>query len=134
MMAIDTSVILAMALREPEADQFQRLVRRDAVIIGWPTLLELRMVLTGKGFANAAAIVDQLAELPNVTAVAFDPAHYRAAERAFERFGKGRHPAGLNMGDCFSYAVAAVNKAPLLFKGQDFGKTDLRLHPESSTA
>jgi len=133
MTAIDTSVILAMALREPEADQFQRLVRRDAVIIGWPTLLELRMVLTGKGFANAAAIVDQLAELPNVTAVAFDQAHYRAAERAFERFGKGRHPAGLNMGDCFSYAVAAVNKAPLLFKGQDFGQTDLKLHPESST-
>ncbi|PWL16421.1 PIN domain nuclease [Falsochrobactrum shanghaiense] len=133
MIAIDTSVILAMALREPEADQFQRLVRRDAVIIGWPTLLELRMVLTGKGFANAAAIVDQLTELPNVTAVAFDQAHYRAAERAFERFGKGRHPAGLNMGDCFSYAVAAVNKAPLLFKGQDFGQTNLKLHPESST-
>lgn len=132
MIAIDTSVILAMALSEPEADQFQRLVRRDAVIIGWPTLLELRMVLTGKGFANAAAIVDQLAELPNVTAVAFDQLHYRAAERAFERFGKGRHPAGLNMGDCFSYAVAAVNKAPLLFKGQDFGQTDLKLHPASS--
>ncbi|MCD4511963.1 type II toxin-antitoxin system VapC family toxin [Brucella pseudogrignonensis] len=133
MIAIDTSVILAMALGEPEADQFQRLVRRDAVIIGWPTLLELRMVLTGKGFANGASIVDQLVELPNVTAIAFDQAHYRAAERAFERFGKGRHPVGLNMGDCFSYAVAAVNKAPLLFKGQDFGKTDLRLHPDSST-
>ena len=134
MIAIDTSVILAMALREPEADQFQRLVRRDAVIIGWPTLLELRLVLTGKGFANAGAIVDQLVELPNVTAIAFDQVHYRAAERAFELFGKGRHPAGLNMGDCFSYAAAAVNKAPLLFKGQDFGKTDLKLHPESSTA
>ncbi len=73
-----------------EANQFQRLVRRDAVIIGSPTLLELRMVLTDKGFANAAAIVDQLAELPNVTAVAFDQAHYRAAERAFDRFGNGR--------------------------------------------
>lgn len=134
MIAIDTSVILAMALREPEAEQFQRLVRRDAVIIGWPTLLELRMVLSGKGFANAAAIVDQLAELPNVTAIAFDQAHYRAAERAFERFGKGRHPAGLNMGDCFSYAVASIARAPILFKGHDFGQTDLKLHPESSTA
>ena len=134
MIAIDTSVILAIALGEPEADQFQQLVRRDAVIIGWPTLLELRMVLTGKGFQNAAAIVDQFVDLPNVTAIAFDQAHYRAAEGAFDRFGKGRHPAGLNMGDCFSYAVAAVNKTPLLFKGQDFGKTDLKLHPESSTA
>ncbi|MBR7653758.1 type II toxin-antitoxin system VapC family toxin [Brucella oryzae] len=134
MIAIDTSVILAMALHEPEADQFQRLVRRDAILIGWPTLLELRMVLTGKGFANAAAIVDQLIGLPNVTTIAFDEAHYRAAEHAFDRFGKGRHAAGLNMGDCFSYAVAAVNKAPLLFKGHDFGKTALKLHPESSTA
>jgi len=134
MIAIDTSVILAMALHEPEADQFQRLVRRDAAIIGWPTLLELRMVLAGKGFANAEAIVHHLIDLPNVTTIAFDEAHYRAAERAFDRFGKGRHAAGLNMGDCFSYAVAVVNKAPLLFKGHDFGKTDLKLHPESSTA
>lgn len=134
MIAFDTSVILAIALQEPEADQFQRLLRREVVIIGWPTLLETRMVLNGKGFANAAAIVDQLAELPNVTALAFDQAHYRAAEQAFDRFGKGRHPAGLNMGDCFSYAVAAIAKVPLLFKGHDFGKTDLKLHPESSTA
>ena len=134
MIAIDTSVILAIALREPEADPFERLVRRDAILIGWPTLLELRMVLTGKGFANAAAIVDQLIGLPNVTTIAFDEAQYRAAERAFDRFGKGRHAAGLNMGDCFSYAIASIARAPLLFKGHDFGKTDLKLHPESSTA
>lgn len=134
MIAIDTSVILAIALREPEADPFERLVRRDAILIGWPTLLELRMVLTGKGFANAAAIVDQLIGLPNVTTIAFDEAQYRAAERAFDRFGKGRHAAGLNMGDCFSYAVASIARVPLLFKGHDFGKTDLKLHPESSTA
>ena len=134
MIAIDTSVILAMALHETEADQFQRLIRRNTVLIGWPTLLETRMVLTGKGFLNAAAIVDQLAGLPNVTAIAFDQAHYRTAERAFDRFGKDRHPASLDMGDCFSYAVAAIAKAPLLFKGYNFGKTDLKLHPESSTA
>jgi len=132
MIAIDTSIILAIALREPEVISFERLVRREAILIGWPTLLETRMVLTGKGFVNAAAIVDHLSELPNTTAIAFDEKHYRAAEQAFERFGKGRHPAALNMGDCFSYAVAAVNKAPLLFKGQDFGQTDLKLHPESS--
>lgn len=132
MIAIDTSVILALALGEPEAEQFQYLLQREAIIIGWPTLLELRMVLTGKGFANASAIVDQLTNLPNVTAVAFDQAHYRAAEKAFEKFGKGRHPAGLNMGDCFSYAVAEVAKAPILFKGHDFGQTDLKLHPESA--
>lgn len=132
MIAIDTSVIVAMALREPEAESFQTLVGRQTAVIGWPTLLEARMVLTGKGFANAAAIIDQLASLPNVTPIAFDEKHYRAAENAFDRFGKGRHPAGLNMGDCFAYAVAQVAKAPLLFKGQDFGQTDIVRHPASA--
>ena len=132
MIALDTSVILAVALGEPEAESFQSVIARDPITVGWPTLLESRMVLTGRGFPNAAAIVDQLARLPNVTTIAFGEAHYRAAEDAFDRFGKGRHPASLNMGDCFSYAVAAVIKAPLLFKGQDFGRTDLRRHPASS--
>ena len=69
-----------------------------------------------------------------MTAVALGERHYDAAETAFDRYGKGRHPASLSMGDCFSYAVAAIAKAPLLFKGQDFGQTDLKLHPASSTA
>jgi ribonuclease VapC len=132
MIAVDTSVIVAVALREPEAESFQMLLGRQDPLIGWPTLLEARMVLTGKGFANAGAIIDQLASLPNLTRIAFDEKHYRAAEIAFDRFGKGRHPAGLNMGDCFSYAVATVAKVPLLFKGQDFGKTDVTLHPASA--
>ncbi|WP_142781925.1 type II toxin-antitoxin system VapC family toxin [Agrobacterium sp. T29] len=132
MIAVDTSVILTMALAEPEAERFTPLLGREAVAIGWPTLLEARMVLTGKGFPNASNIIDQLVQLPNVTAVAFDDAHYREAERAFDRFGKGRHSAALNMGDCFSYAVAIVAKAPLLFKGNDFHKTDLKIHPASA--
>ncbi|MCY1247209.1 Ribonuclease VapC36 [compost metagenome] len=89
-------------------------------------------MLAGRGFPNASDIVDQLVQLPNVTAIAFDEAHYREAERAFDRFGKCRHPATLNMGDCFSYAVARITKAPLLFKGNDFGQTDLKIHPASS--
>ncbi|WP_226951165.1 type II toxin-antitoxin system VapC family toxin [Rhizobium terrae] len=89
------------------------------------------MVLADKNFPNAATIISQLVALPNVTA-AFGERHFYAAEKAFEAFGKGRHPAGLNMGDCFSYAVAAIAKAPLPFKGQDFGQTDLKLHPSSS--
>ena len=91
------------------------------------------MVLVGKGFTNAAAIMSGFAEAPKVNAVAFEGRHYQAAERAFDRFGKGRHPARLNMGDCFSYAVAVLTKAPLLFKGHDFGHTDLKIHPASST-
>jgi ribonuclease VapC len=77
-------------------------------------------------------MIKQLAETPNVTTDVFDEKHYRAGESAFERFGRGRHPAALNMGDCFSYAAATIAKAPLLFKGHDFGRTDLKVHPASS--
>lgn len=132
MIAIDTSVIVATSLYEPEAELFHSLVTREEIIIGWPTLLETRMVLAGRGFSNPAAIIEQLVALPNVTAVAFGERHYQAAEKAFDLFGKGRHPASLNMGDCHSYAIAAIARAPLLFKGQDFGQTDLKLHPASS--
>ncbi len=132
MIAVDTSVIVATSLGEPEAEQFHELVTREEIVIGWPTLVEARMVLAGKNFPNAATIISQLIALPNVTAVAFGERHYYAAEKAFDLFGKGRHPAGLNMGDCYSYAIASIAKAPLLFKGQDFGRTDLKLHPSSS--
>ncbi len=132
MIAIDTSVIVATSLNEPEAELFHSLVTREEILIGWPTLLEARMVLAGRKFPNAAAIINQLVKLPNVTAVAFGERHYDAAEKAFDQFGKGRHPASLNMGDCLSYAVAAIAKAPLLFKGNDFGQTDLKLHPASA--
>lgn len=131
MIALDTSVVVAIALDEAEAETFKRALRDDAVLIGWPTLLETRIVLAAKGFANASAIVAALAEAPNVTALPFERRHYAAAETAFARYGKGRHPAGLNMGDCFAYAAAAVARAPLLFKGADFGRTDLARHPAS---
>ena len=132
MIVIDTSAIVATSLDEPEAELFHSLVSREEILVGWPTLLEARMVLADKNFPNAGAIIKQLVDLPNVTAVDFGERHYYAAEKAFDRFGKGRHPASLNIGDCYSYAVAAVSKAPLLFKGHDFGQTDLKLHPASS--
>ncbi len=132
MIAVDTSVILAIALDEPEAETFKVALRQEALVIGWPILFETRVVLSAKGFANAAQIVARLAESPNVTAIPFDGKHYEAAERAYDQFGKGRHSAGLNMGDCFSYAVAAIAKAPLLFKGNDFARTDLKCHPDSA--
>lgn len=132
MIAVDTSVILAIALDEPEAEMFKSVLRQEALLIGWPTLFETRIVLAAKGFSNANAIVARLAQAPNVTAIPFDGKHYEAAERAYDRYGKGRHPASLNMGDCFSYAVAAITKAPLLFKGNDFGRTNLGCHPDSA--
>ena len=133
MIAVDTSVIVAIVLEEPEAEAFKTVLRKEAIVIGWPTLFEIRTVLAAKNFSNAADIVNRFVEAPNITAIAFDEKHYQAAEHALERYGKGRHPAGLNMGDCFSYAIAAVNKVPILFKGYDFANTDLKLHPVSST-
>lgn len=131
MIALDTSIIIAIALGEAEAERFQALLRGDTLLVGWPTLFETRVVLASKGFANAGDIVARLADAPNVTAIGFDRMHYVAAEGAFHRYGKGRHPAALNLGDCFSYAVAATGRAPLLFKGDDFGRTDIARHPAS---
>lgn len=133
MIALDTSVLIAIMLDEPEAANFKTALRQEpSIVIGWPTLFETRTVLAAKGFSNPGGIVTGFSSAPNVVTIAFDRTHYLAAEMALERYGKGRHPASLNMGDCFSYAVATVAKAPLLFKGQDFGKTDLKLHPLSS--
>lgn len=133
MIALDTSAIVAILLDEPEAETFKTVLRQETVMIGWPTLFETRTVLTAKRFSNPGEIVARFSQAPNITPVDFDGQHYGAAEQALERYGKGRHSAGLNMGDCFSYAVAAIAKAPLLFKGHDFGQTDLKLHPASST-
>lgn len=134
MIALDTSVLVAIMLDEPEAETFKTVLRQEPVIvIGWPTLFETRTVLTAKRFSNPGEIIARFSEAPNITALAFDRKHYHAAEHALERYGKGRHPAGLNMGDCLSYAVAAVAKAPLLFKGNDFARTDVKCHPASAT-
>lgn len=134
MIAIDTSVLVAIVLDEPEAETFKSVLRQEEIVIGWPTLFETRTVLAAKGFSNAADIVSRFFNTPNIMPIAFTEKHYREAETALARYGKGRHPAGLNMGDCFSYAVATSAQVPLLFKGHDFGLTDLKLHPASSTA
>lgn len=133
MIAVDTSVLIAIMLDEPEAETFKTVLRQESVIIvGRPTLFETWTVLAAMRFSNPGNIVTRFSEAPNIIAVAFDGKHYHAAEQALERYGKGRHAASLNMGDCFSYAVAAVAKAPLLFKGNDFGRTDVKCHPASA--
>ncbi|MET3615844.1 ribonuclease VapC [Rhizobium aquaticum] len=134
MIAVDTSVLIAIFLEEPEAETFKAVLSANDIVVGWPTLFETRTVLEAKRFSNPSHIIMSLSEASNVTCLTFDRPHYRAAEQALQHYGKGRHPAGLNMGDCFSYAVSAVAKAPLLFKGRDFSQTDLKLHPASSSA
>lgn len=125
-MILDASAILAMILREEEADDLLRKVRSaDKVRVGAPTLVETTVVLVGRyGIPGHTALTTFLQE-GGVLTVPFEERHWWAAEEAFIRFGKGRHPAGLNLGDCMSYAAARIAREPLLFVGDDFAKTDI---------
>ena len=125
-MILDTSVIVAILLKE---SGFERLLDRiDAgptVAVGAPTLLECAMVMASRVSQDARVLVAAFLRGMNVQVIPFTPEHYDAAIEAFLRFGRGRHPAGLNFGDCMSYAVAAVSGLPLLFTGNDFARTDI---------
>lgn len=125
-MILDTSVIVAIALREPG---FERLVDRlrsaNTIGIGTPTLVEAGMVLSARLGVEPQALLDRFLRDFGVTPVAFGEQHWREALEAFRRFGKGRHPAALNFGDCLSYAAARLADRPLLFVGDDFPRTDI---------
>ncbi|MFG1373180.1 type II toxin-antitoxin system VapC family toxin [Xanthobacter oligotrophicus] len=127
MIAVDTSALVAMALGEPEADAFARIIARETALIGTPTLLETRMVLVNRIGDHALAFIDAIIHRPSIRPVAFSLQLSDLAAEAFDRFGKGRHPAGLNFGDCMAYAVAKAHDVPLLFKGDDFSCTDVRV-------
>lgn len=123
MIALDTSALVAIALLEPEAEAFDRLVSSRATLIGAPTLVEAHLVLSSKG--GTVDIVSVFSRRDTVRIVAFDEQLYRIASQAFDLFGRGRHAAKLNYGDCLSYAVAKHHGIPLLFKGDDFIHTDV---------
>lgn len=126
MIALDTSALVAILHREPEAASFADLLRSQRALIGSPTVLELRMLTSSRSPAGTADEATELLAIIGCDLVPFDEDHLRAAERAFDRFGKGRHPAALNFGDCMAYAVAVVAGCPLLYKGEDFARTDIR--------
>ncbi len=124
--AIDTSAIVAIVLGEPEADIFDELIAEHSAIIGTPTPLGTRMVLGSLIPSFVDEFLDGLVARPSVCAVEFTLDMYRAAADAFSRYGKGRgHAAHLNFGDRRSHAVAGTHALPLLFKGNDFGHTDI---------
>lgn len=97
----------------------------DVVGIGAPTLVETDMVMTGRFDLLGGGLVAQFLEENQVIVVPFDEEHRHIAVEAFIRYGKGRHPARLNYGDCMTYATAHVADHPLLFTGNDFAKTDI---------
>lgn len=125
MIAIDASAIMAIALGEPESELFSRVIAVHQGLVGTPTLVESRMALAAK-IDDPDKFIDGFLEPPEVHIVAFSFEMYCAAVDAFDRFGRGRHPAKLNFGDCMAYAVARVHDAPLLYKGDDFDKTDVK--------
>ena len=126
MIVLDTSAIVAIALCEPEEWDFNRLIARRKAVIGTPTLVEARMVLDSRIPDEVADFLSGLTSRPAITVLGFDAGMYELASDAFARFGKGRgHRARLTLGDCMSYAVAKHTPFPLLFKGDDFGQTDI---------
>ena len=125
-MVIDTSAIVAIALNEPDAPDIEVKIADDPVrLISAATILEATMVIeTRLGDAGGREFDLWLLKI-GAEIVAVDAEQADAARRAWRRYGKGRHAAALNYGDCFSYALAATRGEPLLFKGADFAKTDV---------
>lgn len=121
-MIVDTSALVAIACDEPEAAAFTDLLdTASRVAVSAATLLEASMVLRD---AAGRAFVDVVADA--LTVVPFDASQLAVARQAHERFGRGTgHPARLNLGDCFSYALAVTTGEPLLFKGEGFARTDV---------
>ena len=127
-MVIDTSVLIAILLDEPEQDAFLRAI--DAApsrLVSAMSKLEAGIVMVARKGRAAGGEVDLLMTKLAATVVPFDEHQADIARDAFMRFGKGRHPAGLNFGDCAAYALAMAEAEPLLFKGTDFGATDVQV-------
>lgn len=126
MIVVDTSAIIAVLYREAEFDQFVRLITdAESCLVSAVCYLEASMVLIGRGTPEAAKELDVFLERMVIEFVPFDYELAKRAREAFIRFGRGRHPARLNFGDCVSYALARARGLPLLYKGEDFARTDI---------
>ncbi|MDB5479267.1 MAG: PilT protein domain protein [Caulobacteraceae bacterium] len=126
-MVIDSSAFLAILLDEPERPAFTSAIAADPVrLASAATLLETSIVSLGRVGEAGLSELRSLFTTIGVETTPFGPDHIEVAIDAFRRFGKGRHPAGLNFGDCFSYALAKATGEPLLFKGDDFSQTDIQ--------
>lgn len=126
-MVIDTSAIVAIFFNEPDAQIYRERIADDPVrLISAATLLEAAIVIEGRFGEPGGAELDLWLHKAKMEVVAVTFEHSDQARRAWRRYGKGRHPAGLNYGDCFSYALAMLTGEPLLFKGNDFKQTDIQ--------
>lgn len=127
-MILDSSAIVAIVLQEPGHEAVRaRIERAPAVSIGAPTLVETGILLSARLRRDARGLLARLVEELEIEVLPFGPEHHGGAVGAWLAYGKGRHPAQLNFGDCLVYAVAEAVGEPLLAVGEDFPKTDLEL-------
>jgi ribonuclease VapC len=126
-MVVDTSAILAILFNEPERDAFRTVIENASArpLLSAMTLLEASLVAGGQRGPLMLELLDALVE-ETMDVVPLDEAMVRIARDAFMQYGKGRHSAELNFGDCASYALARARGRTLLFKGNDFSRTDIR--------
>jgi ribonuclease VapC len=125
-MVIDTSALIAIFLAEPERQKFLELIQQDGSrLLSAPNALESAIVLEARRGAVAGREFDLFLHRLNIEIVPVDAAQVEVARAGWRSFGKGRHPAGLNFGDCFAYALSKISGEALLAKGDDFPKTDV---------
>ena len=125
-MVIDASALLAILFREPERDIFVTAVAEAGVRLGGTVnAFEAAVVVATRKGPEGSRELDLLFHSAGIEIVSFTDAQLRLAREAYARYGKGRHPAGLNLGDCCAYALARHTGEPLLFKGADFARTDV---------
>lgn len=126
-MIVDSSAIVAILFREPGYDDLLDCLAADENAgIGAPTLAETGIVLAAKMGLVARTLLARFIDEAELIVIPFDDDHWQVATDAFIRFGKGLHTAGLNFGDCMTYAVARLANEPLLYVGNDFSQTDLK--------
>lgn len=126
MIVVDSSVLVAIVFFESGAETFtEKLAAEPDLCVGAATMLEAAMVVEGQRGDKARSGLDEVVSVYGIEIVPFDAAQLALARDAFLRFGKGRHKASLNFGDCMSYALAKSRNAKLLYKGTDFAATDV---------
>ena len=126
-MVIDTSAIIAILLAEPEAVRLANAIEHASPrSVSAASLLEASLVIETRKGEPAGRELDLFIYRAELEIVPVDQAQAEVAQIAWRRFGKGRHPANLNFGDCLAYALAKISGAPLLFKGDDFAQTDIQ--------
>ncbi|MGD9597519.1 MAG: type II toxin-antitoxin system VapC family toxin [Steroidobacteraceae bacterium] len=134
-MVLDTSAIVAILQGEPERTQFiDAIEAADTCSLSVANFVEASIVIEARVGPDGVRDLDLLIAKASIALAPVDPEQAQLARRAWRRFGKGRHAAQLNFGDCFAYALAAALDEPLLYKGGDFANTDILRHPCSRPA